>query len=135
MDIPTITSALAGIQTATSLAKGLWEADISLEKADQKFKLAEIIEALADAKISIADFKELLIEKEKEISDLKEKLERKDKVKFDGNHYWIEGDSVPFCSVCYERDSKLHHLKYIPENRLSSPSYLCKICGNGFRIK
>jgi len=44
--------------------KLLRETDVSLEKAETKLKLAELVGALADAKLELAEVQNLLLEKD-----------------------------------------------------------------------
>jgi hypothetical protein len=54
-DLNTISSILSSINVATDLARLIKDSDVSLEKAETKLKLAELISALADAKIETAN--------------------------------------------------------------------------------
>jgi hypothetical protein len=56
-DLASIQAALTSIKVATDIAKFFRSADLSLEKAESKMKLAELMEALAEAKIEIASSK------------------------------------------------------------------------------
>jgi len=66
-DIATISSILTSIKTATEIAKFLKDTNISLERAETKLKLAEMVSALADARLKTAEIQELLIEKDKKM--------------------------------------------------------------------
>jgi len=68
-DITAISSVSSTIKTATDIARYLKESDLSLEKAESKLKLADLVSALADAKLQISEIKELLIEKDKKIRE------------------------------------------------------------------
>ena len=69
-----IGSILSSIKTATDIAKFINDSNISLEQADHRLKLAELISTLANAKIEIADIQELILEKDEEIKSLKNQL-------------------------------------------------------------
>ena len=51
-DLATVTAVLGNIKTAMDIAKAIKDADVSVERAEMKFKLAEMMTALADAKMS-----------------------------------------------------------------------------------
>ena len=57
-DLATIAAAINSIKTATDIAKGFREAGLSLEKAEHKFRLAELMTALAEARIATASVQE-----------------------------------------------------------------------------
>lgn len=75
MDIASISAALAGIKSATEIAKIIKDSGASLEQAEIRLKLADLISALADAKIEIANIREVVSDKESEIKDLYKKLD------------------------------------------------------------
>jgi hypothetical protein len=113
-DLTTISTLLGSIKTATDLAKLIKDSDVSLEKAETKLKLAELINALADAKIEIAGVQELLIEKDKAITGLQESLEVKNNLKWEKPYYWLEQNGTkegPFCQHCYDNNNKLLRLQ------------------------
>lgn len=76
-DIATISAFLGSIKTATDLAKAIRSADSSLEKAELKLKIAELMESLSDVKIQAVDIKELIQEKDAEIEKLNTLLNAK----------------------------------------------------------
>ena len=63
MDIAALSSLLGSLKTATDIARFIKDSDLSLEKAETKLKLAELISALADAKIEAAKIQQLLLER------------------------------------------------------------------------
>src|SRR5262245_12510651 len=69
-DISAITAILASIKHATDIAKVVKDADYSLENAETKLKMAELIGSLADVKMQAAEIKELVLEKDKRIAEL-----------------------------------------------------------------
>jgi hypothetical protein len=52
-DIASITSALSSIKAASDIVKLVRESGLTLEKAEVKLKLAELVEKLADAKLEL----------------------------------------------------------------------------------
>lgn len=114
-DLASVATVLTGIKTATEIAKTLKDIDVSIERAELKLQMAELISALADTKISAAEIQELVLEKDKEIQDLKNMLMLKDKVIRFGDAYYSLNNSgkatgSPYCSHCWESESKLIHL-------------------------
>lgn len=104
-----VTSALTSIRVATDIAKLITGADLSLEKAELKLKLAELIGALADAKIQVADIKEIMLEKDTTINDLKQQMDVESKMQYRKPHYWRVDDKLkdgPFCAQCWDKDKK-----------------------------
>jgi hypothetical protein len=71
-DIAAISALIAGIKHATDIAKVVKEADYSLEQAETKLKMAELIGSLADVKMQAAEIKELVLEKDKRIAELEQ---------------------------------------------------------------
>lgn len=129
-DIASISAALASVKAATEIAKLIKNANISLADAETKLKIAELISTLADVKLEFAEIQDLLREKDKEIQALKQSIEKKQAMKYDGTLYWQEGDEIPFCTVCYEKNGKNHHLTYSPADAFDRAYYLCKVCRN-----
>ncbi|MCW5203214.1 hypothetical protein VU12_09780, partial [Desulfobulbus sp. US4] len=92
MDIGAITSALSGIKQAIDIAKIIKDSASSLEEAEIKLKLADLISALADAKIEIANIKEGVTEKDDEIKRLKGIIETSDKLVWKEPYYFLIDD-------------------------------------------
>jgi len=89
MDMTSVSAVLGSIKTAADIAKLIKESDVSLEKAESKLKLAELISALADAKIQIADVQQLLMEKDAELKAATERLEVKEILQWESPYYWL----------------------------------------------
>jgi hypothetical protein len=58
--IASIAAILSSIKTATDIAKFLRESDLSLQRAELKLKLADLVSALAEAKIELTEIQETL---------------------------------------------------------------------------
>jgi uncharacterized protein with ATP-grasp and redox domains len=128
MDFTQITAVLTGLKQASDLARAVREAGSSLEQAETKLKMAEIIEALADAKMAAAEIQQGMLEQSAEISRLKDSLDLKDKlVRRDDAFYLTDanGEPVgdPFCSKCWQADRKAINL-YQDGSRETCPN--CK---------
>lgn len=132
MEISAITGALSGIKAASEIAKIIKDSGTSLEAAEIKFKLAELIIALADAKLEIADFKDLLSLKDDEIKELNSLIEAKKKVTWREPYYFVvEGDDQegPYCQRCYDVETRLVRLQSPNKNGY----WNCTECGKDFR--
>lgn len=127
-DLGSVSAAIATIKTSIDIAKVIKDSNNSLDEAERKLKIADLISSLADVKIELAEVQDLLRDKDSEIRDLKEELKEKNKMSFDGKLWWKEGDKTPFCTICYEKDNKYLHLTYIRESEYSSEKYYCMAC-------
>jgi len=126
--VTAVSSALASIKTAADIARLLKNTDISLEKAELKLKLAEMISALAEAKIEMAQVQGLIAEKDRVIKELGEKLVVKGEMRYQAPFYWrIHGDEKegPFCQKCYDCEGKLIRLR----QRGGRDEWDCLQCG------
>ena len=131
-DLISIGTVISSVKTATDIAKLIKDSDLSLSAAENKLKIADLISALADVRLELVDVQSILSEKDAEIKQLKKIISDKKALSFDGKVYWIEGDDVPFCPVCFEKDDKSYHLTYFKGGDYSSERYLCKICENHY---
>jgi ribosomal protein L37AE/L43A len=114
MDITSISAALGSIKTATDIAKFIKGSDVSIEKAETKLKLAELISSLADAKIAIAEIQQTLIEKDAELKTAQNQLMIKSTLKWESPYYWLIEGSLkdgPFCQHCYDKNKELIRLQ------------------------
>jgi hypothetical protein len=116
-DIVAITAFLASVKNATDIAKAIRGADISLEKAEAKLKMAELIESLADARMQAAEIQDVIQDKDKKIAELENAFELKSKLIRQWDAYYLTDDNGnptggPYCSHCWEvnhRGVHLHH--------------------------
>ncbi|MCP4494493.1 MAG: hypothetical protein GY820_45420 [Gammaproteobacteria bacterium] len=113
-DLATIATALSSIKTATEIAKYIKDGEKSLEQAEYKLKVAELVGALADAKIEIAGIQDVILEKDREIEKLEGKLVLKQVMVWERPYYWKEenqGRDGPFCQQCYDNEGKVIRLQ------------------------
>jgi len=113
-DIQAIASILSSVKAATEIARAIKDTDLSLEKAEAKLKLAELISTLADAKMEIAEIQEVILKKDKCIRQLQEQLSVKEELTYEQPYYWLRKDASkdgPFCQQCYDKDRKLIRLQ------------------------
>ena len=130
MDLTSISAALSSLKTATEIAKLIKDSDVTLEKAESKLKLAELISSLADAKIEITEIQQVLLEKDKEVRALNTQLEMRAKLSWDKPYYWLIDESRkdgPFCQHCYDKN---HELIRLQGNCVGS--WECKACKNRY---
>jgi hypothetical protein len=130
MPIATITAALSSLKAATEIAKIIKDSGYTLEKAEIKLKIADMLGSLADTKINLAELQDLLLRKDKMIKELEVRLELKEKLKWESPYYWLDSDGKkegPFCQQCYDNGGKLIHLQ-----SLGPGSWICKTCDKTF---
>lgn len=115
MDIITsVTAILGSIKTATDIAKIIKDSDLSLEKAETKLKLANLIDSLADAKLKIINVQEVLLEAEARIRELEQQMNVRQRLEWREPFYWRTtetGTDGPFCQKCYDVESSLVRLQ------------------------
>ena len=129
-DLALLATILTSIKTATDIAKGLREADLSIEKAELKLKLADLMTALADARIAVSSVQEELSTKERQLKELRESLESKKSMKYAAPFYWIEEESRrdgPFCQQCYDAEQKAIRLQL-----LENGYWKCNTCSHTY---
>src|SRR5690349_6965957 len=100
-DLATIGAALSSLKTATEIVRFIRESDVSLEKAELKLKLADLLSSLADAKMELTEVQDALVEKDKKIAELEDAFQSKDKFVRQYDAYYIAGENgepqgVPF---------------------------------------
>lgn len=132
-DITTVAAFLVSIKNATDIAKAIKGADVSLEKAEFKLKLAELIEALAEAKMQAADVQEIIREKDKEIDTLRKAFELKSTLVKYGNAYYEKNNigiaiNEPYCLYCWEANQKALHLILFNHNTSGEKMGFCTAC-------
>jgi hypothetical protein len=109
-DIATISAFITSIKAATDMAKAIKETEFSLEKAETKLKMAELIEALADAKMHAAEIRDVIHEKDRIIVELEQTLNTRKQMSYKPPFYYMEGDAIPFCPKCWEVNRQGCHL-------------------------
>lgn len=136
-DIPSISAALSSIKTASQIVKMIRESDYSLEKAEAKLQIAELMDSLADTKINLSAIQDKVNEKDARIVELEKALEFKGKTIRENEVYYmidVEGQPTgdPFCPNCIEVESKYVHL--IQNVRPTNQS-ICPKCETIFKYK
>lgn len=136
-DLATITTILGNLKIATDIAKAIRESDVSIERAELRLKLAEMIGALADAKIEVTEVQELLRDKERELEELQEAFESKDDIvkRYDGYYLKDEnGQAIgePYCVSCWQTKHKRFNLHYVAGAR---DQKACVSCGSKYNAR
>lgn len=133
MDFSTVGSLLSSLKTATEIAKFIKDSDLSIEKAETKLKLAELVSALADAKLEAADIQQMLVERDDRIRALEREAKIRADLKWREPCYWLsnaEGQEEPYCQHCYDGSQKLVRL-----HSDNAGAYQCRVCNNGFSTR
>jgi hypothetical protein len=130
-DITAITSVITSLKAATDIAKFFRESDFSIEKAEMKLKLAELMSSLADAKIQMAEVHDVISERERRIQELEEAFQSKGNImKCRDAYYDIDEDGKPngepYCSYCWEVNHKKYHLQLDSQDRHTKVCICCK---------
>lgn len=129
-DLTSISAILGSIKTAADIAKLIKDSGTSLEEAEIKLKIAELIGALADAKIEVAGIQTEILKKDEVIKELNDKLNLKESVIWEKPYYWTgEGDKRdgPFCQRCYDDNQKLMRLQGGGTN-----FWRCSVCSSSY---
>lgn len=129
-DLVTISSFLGSLKTATEIAKWLKDSTVTIEQAETKLKLAELIGALADAKLEVAEIQELLLEKDKRIKELEDFQEIRNKMIWRDSVYYQksdEGEDGPYCPQCYDSNKKVIRLQ-----NYGTGHWHCMTCDKSF---
>lgn len=110
-----VITAVGSIKSAIDIAKILKNGADTLDKAEVKLQLAELISSLADAKMQMAEIQELLIQSNIEKKELENKLNKKEKIIYKKPYYFkINEDNSqdgPYCQKCYDSNEKLIRLQ------------------------
>lgn len=133
-DFTAIATALGSLKTATDIAKFLRESDLSLERAELKLKLADLIGALADTKIELVEIQETLFNKDKRINELEAAFECKHTLVRRYDAYYAADDrgnpaGVAYCLRCWEND---HKRRQLVEDYKDSRTHACTACGHRY---
>lgn len=134
-DITTIATVLSSLKTATDIAKFLRESDLSIERAELKLKLADLIGALAETKIELAELQDTISSKDKRITELEEAFQTKDSLVRFGDAMYAksangQATGVAYCLRCWESDHKQRQLIASPS--LGRQENVCTSCGQKY---
>jgi hypothetical protein len=133
MDVLTISAALKTIKTAADIAKVIKESNASLERAETKLQLAELMSTLADAKIQLTEIQQLIIDKDLQIRSLQEQLALRESLVWEAPYYWLMNGELkdgPFCQHCLDANAKQARLL-----GKSNGYWWCTVCKNSYTDK
>ena len=71
---------------------------------------------------------------DQKIEELQGKLALQGKMTFKQPFYFQEGDNVPFCPRCFEKDKTAVHL-FLEINQADLKKWECRECKSGYRIE
>lgn len=131
MDITTVTSLISSLKVATDIAKFIKDSDVSLEKAESKLKLAELISTLADAKIEASEIQQSIVERDEKIRALEAEAKIRKSLKWNEPCYWLISEDqteTPYCQPCYDRSKALSRL-----HSDNNGAFECRVCGKSFK--
>jgi len=133
-DIAAISAILSSIKTATDIAKAIRESDVSLERAELKLKIADLVSALADVKLELTGLQETFEAREQRIEELDEAFQAKDSLvrRYDA-YYRADARGrpigVPFCLRCWETD---HRQRQLVNDAKEHRIRVCTSCGHRY---
>lgn len=131
MDVAAIGSLLGSLKTATDIAKFVRESSVSLERAELKMKLAELIEALANAKIEAADIQQEILDRDQRIRVLQAAAAIQAELRWVQPCYFRkneQGTDDPYCQNCYDSTGKLSRL-----HTEGAGFFRCRVCKQIFK--
>jgi hypothetical protein len=137
MDIITaIATATSSLRMAADVGRAIVESDGTLERAELKLKLADMMGAVADARSQIATIQEATLEQQREIQRLKGAFESRDKVlRWHDAYYYINAEGKAagraHCAKCWDDAQLLRILAAHPGNYRVR---LCRTCGSEYDL-
>jgi hypothetical protein len=131
MDVAAIGSLLGSLKTATDIAKFVRESSVSLERAELKMKLAQLIEALSNAKIEAADIQQEILDRDQRIRELQVAAAIEIELRWEQPCYFRkneQGTDDPYCQNCKDSTGKLSRL------HTDGVGYFqCRVCEQSFK--
>jgi len=126
-----VPEAIAAVSSAIGIAKRLKE--ISKNVADAEFKnlLADLSLELAEVKLKLADFMEENVQLRNELTDLKKQKDEGTPVVKNGVYYKTNGDG-PFCTACFDKDGKYMRLKKESDDFPEMGTHSCPVCNQWY---
>lgn len=134
VDIAAIGAVLNSLKTATDIAKFIRESDLSLERAELKMKVADLVGALADVKMQVVEFQDSFAAKEQRIKELEDAFQAKDTLvrRYDAYYHADNEGSpmgVPYCLRCWEND---HKQRQLVRDAQEFRNRVCTSCGHRY---
>ncbi len=140
-DMDDLSLALKSASAITDLLKKAASAADSIKNADLIETIANLKLELAKLKSTLASAEERILEIElenkkikKENESLKQARTATEKLVLKGGLYFQEGDSVPFCPNCWEKEAAERHLALLPRefHKTLGFKYTCGTCQKNF---
>ncbi|RZI58630.1 MAG: hypothetical protein EOP37_15245 [Rubrivivax sp.] len=133
MDIAAITALIGGVKTASELAKAIKDSGSTLEQAEVKLKLADLISTLADVRLEAAGVQEELLAAREQIRSLESAAKQRASIVWRQPCYWLPRDGdvsieEPYCQPCHDNDQRLSRLHHD-----SRGAFTCMVCKTIFR--
>jgi len=100
-------------------------------------EIADLVKNTGDVELfkKIVDLQREIIELTKnnrklsgQVEQLKTSLKNKDKMEYREPFYYLNGDDVPYCPRCWEKDELALHMIADNERSLSGLGYTCTTC-------
>lgn len=134
MGFDTLAAAIQSVNAAIETIRAISSANGAIERAELKFKVADMMEALAEAKLALAAGIEERQSLQQQISQLESVVKSKAKLRRVGDAYYElsedgEPHGDPYCSLCWERNHSLIHLISPKPTELHSS---CGACGTKY---
>ncbi len=130
MDIASISTLLSSLKTATDIAKLIRESDVSLERAETKLKLADLVSALADARLEAAEIQQLILDRDETIRRLESAAQLKAQLLWRQPCYYLanrDGVEEPYCQNCYDSQERLARL-----HADGAGHFQCRVCQQSY---
>lgn len=131
MDLGTVASLLGNVKTATEIARAIKDSGVTLEQAEIKIKLADLLFALAEVKTEAADVRQALLDAQERIRELEEEAKLKAELQWHQPYYWRtgkDGEAELFCQPCRDTDKRLSRL-----HTDGKGLFQCRVCRQGFK--
>ena len=133
-DLTAIGAVLGSLKIATEIAKFIRESDVSIERAELKLKVADLIGALADVKLELVELQDSFAAKDQRIKELEEAFEAKDSMVRKYDAYYNAGPDgeplgAPYCLRCWESD---HKRRLLVHDAKDFRTRLCTSCGHKY---
>ena len=115
MGFDMLAAAIQSVNLTIDTVKAISTATGAIERAELKFKVAEMMESLAEAKLALVEGIEERDFLQRRIASLEEAIKIKDSVQRLGDAYYtLNEDGTPtgdpYCSSCWETNHNLIHL-------------------------
>ncbi len=78
----------------------------------KKFNDIELNRRILNLENEVLDLSREKRRAEEQVEELQRSLKFKGELKFKEPFYWLEGDNVPYCPICWEDKGKVVHVTY-----------------------